>query len=156
MHAAYVPVPAGVSNLHSNVEPAIDDVNVNDGAVTFVAPVGPPVMFVSGAGGGVGVGVAVGVGVGVAAGSTMIVAFMFVAWIWQISVYVPGLGRCRSPPIRCPQPLAKLPGIGGAGSGSIEPPGEAFVCGQDVGAGAPSNATLWKLPVPVGYPNETL
>ena len=42
--AAYVPAPAGASSLHSNVEPALDDVNVNDGAVTFVVPVGPPVM----------------------------------------------------------------------------------------------------------------
>ena len=94
MHAAYVPVPAGVSSLHSNVEPAIDDVNVNDGAVTFVAPVGPPVIVVSGAGGGVGVR-AVGVGVGVAAGSTMIVPRMSDAWIWQTSVYVPTFGNVQ-------------------------------------------------------------
>ena len=55
MHPAYVPGPAGVSSLHSNVEPAIDDVNVNDCAVTFVGLVGPVlVIVVSGAGGGVG------------------------------------------------------------------------------------------------------
>ncbi len=35
VHAAYVPAPAGVSSLHSNV-PASVDVNVNDGAVPFV------------------------------------------------------------------------------------------------------------------------
>ena len=93
VHAAYVPAPAGVSSLHSNVEPAIDDVNVNDGAVTFVGPVGPPVMFVSGAGGGVGV--AVGVGVGVAAGSTMTVPRMSVAWIWHRNVYVPTFGKVQ-------------------------------------------------------------
>jgi hypothetical protein len=46
---AYVPAPAGVSSLHSNVEPLSEDVNVNDGAVTVVVPVGPPVIVVSGA-----------------------------------------------------------------------------------------------------------
>ena len=33
--------------MHANVEPA-SDVNVNDGAVPFVVPVGPPVIVVSG------------------------------------------------------------------------------------------------------------
>ncbi len=42
-------VAPGPSSLHSNVEPASDDVNVNDGDVTFVVPVGPPVIVVSGA-----------------------------------------------------------------------------------------------------------
>ncbi len=41
-------VAPGPSSLHSNV-PASDDVNVNDGDVTFVVPVGPPVIVVSGA-----------------------------------------------------------------------------------------------------------
>ena len=50
MHAAYVPVPDGVSSLHSNVAPA-SDVKVNDGAVCVVAPLGPPVIVVSGAAG---------------------------------------------------------------------------------------------------------
>ena len=48
VHAAYVPAPAGVSSLHSNVAPG-SAVNVNDGAVTFVGPVGPAVIVVSGA-----------------------------------------------------------------------------------------------------------
>ena len=47
VHAAYVPAPAGVSSLHSNVAPASDE-NVNDGDVEFVVPVGPPVIVVSG------------------------------------------------------------------------------------------------------------
>ena len=37
------------SRRHWNVEPASVAVNVNDGAVAFVTPVGPPVMLVSGA-----------------------------------------------------------------------------------------------------------
>src|SRR5215207_6366536 len=49
VQAAYVPAPAGVSSLHSNVEPASLAVNVNDGAVPDVVPVGPPVIVVSGA-----------------------------------------------------------------------------------------------------------
>ena len=49
VHAAYVPAPAGVSSLHSNVAPGSGDENVNDGAVTFVGPVGPAVIVVSGA-----------------------------------------------------------------------------------------------------------
>ena len=49
VHAANVPVPAGVSSLHSNVEPASVAVNVNDGDVAVVVPVGPPVIVVSGA-----------------------------------------------------------------------------------------------------------
>ena len=32
--------------MHSNVEPAIDDVNVNDCAVTFVGLVGPVLVIV--------------------------------------------------------------------------------------------------------------
>ena len=40
VHVAYVPAPAGVSSLHSNVAPA-SDVNVNDGAVELMVPVGP-------------------------------------------------------------------------------------------------------------------
>ena len=86
----------------------------------------------------------------------MIVALMFDAWIWQISVYVPGVVKVQEPSQPGPQPFAKLPGIGGALSGSIEPPGEAFVCGQNVGAGEPSNATLWNWVPGPGYPNETL
>ena len=42
-----MPAPAGVSSLHSNVAFG-SDVNVNDGAVEFVVPVGPPVIDVSG------------------------------------------------------------------------------------------------------------
>ena len=46
----YVPVVApGPSSLHSNVEPGLAEVNVNDGEATFVVPVGPPVIVVSGA-----------------------------------------------------------------------------------------------------------
>ncbi len=37
-----------MSSLHSNVEFASVAVNVNDGAVEVVAPVGPPVIVVSG------------------------------------------------------------------------------------------------------------
>jgi hypothetical protein len=48
VHTAYVPGPAGVSSLHWNVAPG-SEVNVNDGAVLFVVPVGPPVIVVSGA-----------------------------------------------------------------------------------------------------------
>jgi hypothetical protein len=48
VHVAYVPAPAAVSSLHSNVEPDSVPVNVNDGAVPFVVPVGPPVIDVSG------------------------------------------------------------------------------------------------------------
>ena len=44
-----MPAPRRLSSLHSNVEPASDAVNVNDGAVPFVGPVGPPVIVVSGA-----------------------------------------------------------------------------------------------------------
>jgi hypothetical protein len=47
VQAAYVPAPAGVSSLHSNVAPASEE-NANDGAVPFVTPVGPPVIVVSG------------------------------------------------------------------------------------------------------------
>ena len=47
---AYVPVVApGPSSLHSNVEPGFVEVNANDGEVTFVGPVGPVVIVVSGA-----------------------------------------------------------------------------------------------------------
>ena len=47
---AYVPVAApGPSSLHSNVEPASVEVNVNDGDAPLVVPVGPPVIVVSGA-----------------------------------------------------------------------------------------------------------
>ncbi len=48
MHAAYVPAPAGVSNLHSNVAFG-SELNVNDGAVALMVPVGPAVIVVSGA-----------------------------------------------------------------------------------------------------------
>ena len=48
VQAAYVPTPAGVSSLHSNVAPASDE-KAKDGEVPFVAPVGPPVIVVSGA-----------------------------------------------------------------------------------------------------------
>ena len=48
VHAAYVPAPAGVSSLHSNVAPASDE-NVNDADVWLITPVGPPVIIVSGA-----------------------------------------------------------------------------------------------------------
>ncbi len=48
VQGAYVPAPAGVSSLHSNVAFG-SEVNVNDGAVTFVRPFGPPVIVVSGA-----------------------------------------------------------------------------------------------------------
>ena len=96
MHAAYVPAPAGVSSLHSNVEPAIDDVNVNDGAVTFVGPVGPVlVIVVSGAGGGVGVGVAVGVGRRRRRRLDDHRARMSDAWTWQRNVYVPTFGNVQ-------------------------------------------------------------
>ena len=47
-HSAYVPGPAGVSSLHSNVTPDSGDVNVNDGAVEFVDGGGPFVIVVSG------------------------------------------------------------------------------------------------------------
>ncbi len=61
VQAEYVPAPDGVSSLHSNVAPVSVEVNVNDGAVEFVRPVGPPVMVVSG---------------GVGAASTMTVPFI--------------------------------------------------------------------------------
>ena len=48
VHAAYVPAPAGVSNLHSNVAFG-SEVNVNDTFVWLITPVGPPVIVVSGA-----------------------------------------------------------------------------------------------------------
>ena len=35
--------------MHSNVEGVSVELNVNDGEATFVVPVGPPVMVVSGA-----------------------------------------------------------------------------------------------------------
>ena len=45
-----MPVAApGPSSLHSNVEPVFVEVNANDGDVTFVGPVGPDVIEVSGA-----------------------------------------------------------------------------------------------------------
>jgi hypothetical protein len=47
-HTAYVPAPAGVSSLHSNVAPGSEE-NVNDWLVADVVPVGPPVIAVSGA-----------------------------------------------------------------------------------------------------------
>ena len=47
VHSAYVPGPAGVSSLHSNVAPA-SELNVNDGAVELMVPVGPPRSSVSG------------------------------------------------------------------------------------------------------------
>ena len=53
----YVPVAApGSSSLHSNVEPASVDVNVYDGAVTFVGPDGPPLICVCGVFGPGGLG----------------------------------------------------------------------------------------------------
>ncbi len=42
-------VAPGPSSLHSNVEPASDDVNVNDGDARSSCPLGPPVIVVSGA-----------------------------------------------------------------------------------------------------------
>ena len=39
----------GPSRRHSNVEPAFEASNVNDGEALLVAPVGPPVIVVSGA-----------------------------------------------------------------------------------------------------------
>jgi hypothetical protein len=39
----------GPSSLHSNVDPAFVEVNVNDGDALLVVPVGPPVIAVSGA-----------------------------------------------------------------------------------------------------------
>ena len=49
VHAANVPLPAGVSRRHSNVEPGAVEVNVNDADVLLVSPDGPPVIVVSGA-----------------------------------------------------------------------------------------------------------
>ena len=48
VHAANVPLPAGVSRRHSNVEPGAVDVNANDADVLLVVPVGPLVIDVSG------------------------------------------------------------------------------------------------------------
>ena len=45
---AYVPAPAGVSSLHSNVEPG-SELNVNDTFVWLITPVGPVRIVVSGA-----------------------------------------------------------------------------------------------------------
>ena len=42
-------VAPGPSSLHSKVEPASVEVNANDGEATFVEPVGPVVIAVSGA-----------------------------------------------------------------------------------------------------------
>ena len=42
-------VAPGPSSLHSNVEPGFVEVNANDGEATFVRPVGPDVIDVSGA-----------------------------------------------------------------------------------------------------------
>ncbi len=42
-------VAPGPSSLHSNVEPAFVEVKANDGDATFVGPVGPDVIDVSGA-----------------------------------------------------------------------------------------------------------
>ena len=49
VHAANVPLPAGVSRRHSNVEPGAVEVNVKDADVLLVSPDGPPVIVVSGA-----------------------------------------------------------------------------------------------------------
>ena len=47
---AYVPVVApGPSSLHSNVDPAFVEENVNDGDAPLVTPLGPELIDVSGA-----------------------------------------------------------------------------------------------------------
>ena len=62
-----MPVPDGVSSLHSNVAEGCVDVKVKLGFVWFVAPLGPPMIVVSG-GAGVAVGEGLGDGVGLAVG----------------------------------------------------------------------------------------
>ncbi len=47
VHVVYVPAPAGVSSLHSNVAFG-SELNVNDGAVELIVPVGPLMSSVSG------------------------------------------------------------------------------------------------------------
>ena len=49
VHAAYVPGTGRRVQLALERRARLRDVNVNDGAVPFVGPVGPPVIVVSGA-----------------------------------------------------------------------------------------------------------